>query len=151
MNLPTSSMNHACSNRSRLSVSLKRSALLAGIVMAAAAPALGAANEASANWPQWRGPLANGIAPKGSPPTTWSETENVKWKVKVAGRGMSTPIIWRNQIFLQSAIPTGKKVEPPAEEKKAAANFTPNVFGQAQAPADGAAPDGQRRRRPGGG
>jgi hypothetical protein len=26
------------------------------------------------NWPQWRGPLANGVAPEGNPPTTWSET-----------------------------------------------------------------------------
>lgn len=114
-------------------------------------PALGAGNDASTNWPQWRGPLANGVAPKGSPPTTWSETENVKWKVKIAGRGMSTPIIWENQIFIQSAIPTGKKIEPPAQEKKAAANFSPNVFGQAQAPANGASPDVQRRRRPAGG
>src|SRR6185295_19953916 len=95
----------------------------------------------------WRGPLANGIAPQGSPPTIWSETENVKWKVKIPGRGMSTPIVWENQILIQTAIPTGKKVE----EKKAAANFSPNVFGQAQPPTDATPPNGQQRRRPGGG
>jgi len=114
-------------------------------------PAAAASNESAKNWPQWRGPLANGIAPQGSPPTTWSETENVKWKVKIPGRGMSTPIVWENQVFIQTAIPTGKKVEPPAEEKKAAANFSPNVFGQAQPPADAPPADGQRRRRPPGG
>ena len=40
---------------------------------------------ASADWPQWRGPNANGVAPEGNPPTKWSEKKNVKWKVKVEG------------------------------------------------------------------
>jgi outer membrane protein assembly factor BamB len=129
---------------------IKPCVLLAGIVAAIAGPAWGAGNEAGANWPQWRGPLGNGIAPKGSPPTTWSENENVKWKVKVPGRGMSTPIIWENQIFIQSAIPTGKKIDPPAGDNQAAVNLSPNVFGQAQTPPAGGQ-EGQRRRRPGGG
>lgn len=120
------------------------SSLLAAAI---ASPVAAASADATRNWPQWRGPLANGIAPQGSPPTTWSETENVKWKVKIPGRGMSTPIVWENQIFIQTAIPTGKKVE----EKKAAANFSPNVFGQAQPPTDATPPNGQQRRRPGGG
>lgn len=106
--------------------------------------------ENARDWPQWRGPLANGVAPQGNPPATWSESENVKWKVKVPGRGTSTPIIWGQQIFIQTAIATGKKAEP-VEEKKAAANGSPNVFGQAQSPGDGAPRDGQPRRRPGGG
>ena len=122
------------------------------LLAAAIVPAASAApTDSSKNWPQWRGPLANGIAPQGNPPTTWSETENVKWKVKIPGRGMSTPIVWDNQVFIQTAIPTGKKIEPPAEEKKAAANLSPNVFGQAQPPADVPPQNGQRRRPPGGG
>jgi len=60
-------------------------------------------------WPQWRGPLANGVAPLADPPLTWSETNNVKWKTPIPGEGDSTPIIWENRIFLVSAIPTGKK------------------------------------------
>jgi outer membrane protein assembly factor BamB len=114
-------------------------------------PLAGAASaDAARNWPQWRGPLANGIAPHGNPPSTWSETENVKWKVKIPGRGMSTPIVWENQVFIQTAIPTGRKVEP-AAEKPAAARVPSDVFGQAAPPADAAPQDGQRRRRPGGG
>jgi outer membrane protein assembly factor BamB len=124
---------------------------LSAMLVAPAFPAAAASADAAKHWPQWRGPLANGIAPQGNPPTTWSETENVKWKVKVPGRGMSTPIVWENQIFLQTAIPTGKKVEPAAEEKNAAANFSAGVFGQAQQPAHAPPPDGPRRRRPGGG
>jgi len=70
------------------------------------------------NWPQWRGPLANGVAPSGDPPAQWSETSNVKWKFTIPGFGTSTPIIWENQVFIQTAIPTAKpaetKTEPPA-------------------------------------
>ena len=127
--------------------------LLAGALLAGPATAFAAANDSASNWPQWRGPQANGLVPQANPPTKWSETENVKWKVKLPGKGTGTPIIWGNHIFIQAAIPTGKKVEP-AEEKKAAANFSPNVFGQAQTPPNPATPppgEGERRRRPGGG
>ena len=123
------------------------------VLLASAAAVFGAATDAASNWPQWRGPLANGVAPQGNPPSKWSETENVKWKVKLPGAGASTPVIWGNQVFIQVAIATGKKVEPAAEKKSAALNF-PNVFGQAQtpaAPAGAAPPEGERRRRPGGG
>src|SRR5687768_13784050 len=94
------------------------------------------------NWPAWRGPLLNGVAPNADPPLEWSETKNVKWKVKVPGRGTSTPIIWENQIFLQTAVPTGKKVEPPAPK--------PETGGPA-AGAIAQAPEGGQRRRGGGG
>jgi outer membrane protein assembly factor BamB len=105
--------------------------------------------EAEENWPQWRGPLANGIAPNANPPIEWSETSNIKWKVKIPGSGTATPIIWENQVFIQTAVPTGKKVEAPAQ--KAALTPTPQVAGTPQAPAD--APPGNRPggRRPGGG
>lgn len=63
------------------------------------------------NWPGWRGPLANGVAPQGNPPVNWSETNNVKWKVKIPGRGSATPIVWGNKVFVQTAIPTGRKIE----------------------------------------
>ena len=68
------------------------------------------------NWAQWRGPLGTGEGPKADPPVKWSATENIKWKVKVPGRGTGTPVIWGDQIFLLTAIPTGKKVaEYPSE------------------------------------
>jgi outer membrane protein assembly factor BamB len=70
-----------------------------------------AENSHGLNWPQWRGPLANGVAPHGNPPVEWSETRNVQWKVALPGRGTSTPIIWENQVFILTAIPTGKKSE----------------------------------------
>jgi len=68
-----------------------------------------------ANWPQWRGPLGNGVAPEGNPPTRWSETQNVQWKVKVPGFGSGTPIVWGDQVFLLTAL--AKYASPDAQRK----------------------------------
>lgn len=57
------------------------------------------------NWPAWRGPLFNGVAPEARPPVEWSETKNVKWKVPVPGRGTSTPVIWNDLVLILTAIP----------------------------------------------
>ena len=64
---------------------------------------------ASDYWPTWRGPESNGVALKGNPPVTWSEKENIKWKVKAPGDGLSSPIIWGDKIFFQTAIETDRK------------------------------------------
>jgi len=64
-------------------------------------------------WPIWRGPDATGTAQKGNPPLTWSETKNIKWKVKLPGQGSSSPIVWDNRIFFQAAVKTDKT---PADE-----------------------------------
>jgi outer membrane protein assembly factor BamB len=60
------------------------------------------------NWPQWRGPDANGVSRETGLPVRWTSSENVAWKVKLPGRGMSTPIIWGDRIFVTSQIGFGK-------------------------------------------
>lgn len=60
------------------------------------------------NWPEWRG-LYNSGATKGNPPTEFSENKNVKWKIEIPGKGHATPIVWGNQIIVQTAVPTDKK------------------------------------------
>lgn len=74
-----------------------------------------AAGSATANWPAWRGPLATGVAPQGNPPVTWSETQNVRWKVALPGAGKGTPIVWDDVVFVQTAIAIGKKAAPASE------------------------------------
>ncbi|MEM7350670.1 MAG: PQQ-binding-like beta-propeller repeat protein [Acidobacteriota bacterium] len=64
-------------------------------------------------WPQWRGPLATGVAPRADPPIVWSESKNVRWKVELPGKGHSTPIVWDDRIFLTSAIPHGERLPAP--------------------------------------
>jgi outer membrane protein assembly factor BamB len=64
------------------------------------------------NWHQWRGPNADGVALHGDPPLKWDEKTNVKWKARLPGRGSSTPIVWKDQVFVLTAIDTGKKADP---------------------------------------
>lgn len=61
------------------------------------------------NWHQWRGPLANGTAPRGKPPLKWSDTSNIKWKTPLPGLGTSTPIVWGDLVFVLTAIDTGRQ------------------------------------------
>lgn len=58
----------------------------------------------AADWPQWRGPAANGVALDAHPPITWSATQNIAWKADVAGRGHSQPVVWGNRVFLTTNI-----------------------------------------------
>lgn len=85
---------------------------LAGVTEAAELPE-GAQNY----WPQWRGPLCSGVAPLADPPLEWSETNHVKWKTLIPGEGDCTPVVWGNQVFVLTAIATGKKVESTAENQ----------------------------------
>lgn len=56
------------------------------------------------NWPRWRGPNSDGVAPAGEYPTQWSTTDNVAWQVKLPGLGASTPAVWGEQIFLTCGV-----------------------------------------------
>lgn len=55
------------------------------------------------NWPRFRGPNGTGIALNQNIPMQWSGTKNVLWKTALPGRGNSSPIIWGDRIFLQTA------------------------------------------------
>lgn len=71
-------------------------------------------------WPSFRGPDYTGVAPDADPPLTWSETENVKWKVELPGEGLSSPVVWGNKIFFLTAIKS-REIQPsepePSEEQ----------------------------------
>jgi outer membrane protein assembly factor BamB len=77
------------------------------------------------NWPQWRGPSGDGVVHQGNPPLEWSETSNVKWKVKIPGNGHATPIIWEDKLFVLTAVPGPKPPQadpPPAPAEPPATN-----------------------------
>lgn len=59
------------------------------------------------NWPQWRGPSANGISTETDLPVRWSATENIAWKAPLKGMGTSTPIVWDDRIFVTSQLGDG--------------------------------------------
>ena len=72
-----------------------------------AATLLLAASSYSLDWPQFRGPSGNGSAPQADPPITWSETNNITWKVPITGRGRSSPITIGEHIWLTTAVEQG--------------------------------------------
>ena len=61
------------------------------------------AQQASANWPSFRGPQGTGVSPSGNPPIEWSEAENVLWKVPLDGVGHASPVVWGDRIYVLSA------------------------------------------------
>ncbi len=73
-------------------------------------------------WPQWRGPLGTGVGPQADPPLSWSETNNIQWKLPLAGEGDSTPIVWADRVFVLSAIPVA--AETTGSDKAKAPNGT---------------------------
>src|SRR6266704_858124 len=66
----------------------------------------------SNNWPQWRGPLANGVALHANPPIHWGETNNIRWKIPLPGKGHSSPIVFGGAVYLLSAVPVGEAQKP---------------------------------------
>jgi len=68
---------------------------------------VGSAAQRERYWPQWRGPFATGVSHSATPPTEWSETKNIRWKVEIPGRGSSSPVIWGDRLFVLSAVPIG--------------------------------------------
>lgn len=76
------------------------------------APVCCLAGDEAGRWPSWRGPDGTGTAKDAKPPLTWSNKENVKWKVPIPGRGHGTPIVWGEYVFVTTASPIGEKLPP---------------------------------------
>jgi outer membrane protein assembly factor BamB len=59
---------------------------------------------AADNWPGWRGPNGDGKSSEKNLLTTWSETQNVKWKIALPEKGHAAPVVWGNRIFLAQPL-----------------------------------------------
>ena len=55
------------------------------------------------NWPQWRGPMLNGLSRETNLPVRWSKTEGLAWTLPLPAWSGSTPIVWGDRIFLNVA------------------------------------------------
>lgn len=60
----------------------------------------------SGDWPEFRGPTGQGHSTETNLPLRWSDTENVRWKVDVAGEGWSSPIVVGGSVYMTTAVPT---------------------------------------------
>jgi len=59
-------------------------------------------------WNQYRGPHGDGTSSAKGLPTTWSETEHVKWKTPFSSKewkAWSSPVVWKDQIWFTNAPP----------------------------------------------
>ena len=79
---------------------------ISGGVLAAQTPAAQDVSDPR-YWAQWRGPEATGVSRTANPPIGWSETENIRWKIEIPGRGTGSPVVWDDRVFLMTAIPVG--------------------------------------------
>lgn len=62
------------------------------------------------DWPQFRGPDGQGHSRQKTLPLSWSETENIVWKVPISGSGWSSPVVQGNLIWLTSALDAGRSL-----------------------------------------
>jgi outer membrane protein assembly factor BamB len=62
------------------------------------------------DWPQFRGIAAAGVAEGFSLPTEWNVAEgrNIVWKTVIPGLGLSSPVVWGNDVFVTTSI-SGQK------------------------------------------
>src|SRR5262245_53503657 len=86
----------------------RRSAVAALAVLLTAMPTVFATD----HWPGFRGPRAGLADDDPALPETWSETENVAWKVAIPGLGWSSPIVWGDHVFVTTAISSGDEPAP---------------------------------------
>ena len=56
----------------------------------------------AADWNQFRGPNADGVAQEALIPMEWGPDRNIRWKVKLPGTGFSSPVIAGSKIFLST-------------------------------------------------
>lgn len=106
------------------------------------------------NWHQFRGPDSTGVAPQGNPPTTWDEQTNIKWKVEIPGKGLASPIVWGDKVFILTAIKTDREGTPADASAETSRRTQARLVAQveenaAQPPSENAPPAGERRNREG--
>ena len=65
---------------------------------------------AAENWPQFRGPTGDGESTATAAPLKFSDTEHVKWKTAIHGKGWSSPVIWGSQVWLTTATEDGTEL-----------------------------------------
>ncbi|MFN0123627.1 MAG: PQQ-binding-like beta-propeller repeat protein [Blastocatellia bacterium] len=86
----------------------RRSFLLSTL---AAIPTVTYAAKPEQNWPQFRGPASQGLADGFPTRAQWrvgagaDKSTGLLWRIEVPGLGHSSPIIWKDRIYLATAVP----------------------------------------------
>ncbi|MEY4394321.1 MAG: hypothetical protein RL595_1570 [Planctomycetota bacterium] len=72
------------------------------VIRLAVVPAMGADQS---EWPQFRGPNADGHVHGQTFPLEWSDSKNVAWKTAIPGLGWSSPALVQGKVYLTTAVP----------------------------------------------
>jgi outer membrane protein assembly factor BamB len=73
------------------------------LVLLVGAAAFDSVPASAGDWPRFRGPNGSGVSSDAAPaPVNWSPEENIKWKVPLAGAGVSSPIVVGDKVFVTS-------------------------------------------------
>jgi outer membrane protein assembly factor BamB len=62
---------------------------------------------AQSQWPEFRGPTAQGHSTATGLPESWSPTQGIAWRTELPGTAWSSPIVAEGKIYLTNAIPAG--------------------------------------------
>ncbi|MEM9293381.1 MAG: PQQ-binding-like beta-propeller repeat protein [Acidobacteriota bacterium] len=68
---------------------------------------------ANADWTRFRGPDGSGIAAGPAIPLSYSATENLQWRVPLIGKGVSSPIVSGDRIYVTAYTGYGEDLEAP--------------------------------------
>lgn len=74
--------------------------------------------DAQDNWGHWRGPIGNSVALNATPPTQWSDSQNVKWKVAIPGKGSGSPVVWEDKVFVVTAVSKAAEQRPANQQRR---------------------------------
>jgi outer membrane protein assembly factor BamB len=66
-------------------------------------------NSQSKNWTSFRGSNLNGIADNTKVPMKWDDS-TIKWKTEIHDRGLSSPVVFGNQVWVTTATTDGKQL-----------------------------------------
>ncbi|MCP4853112.1 MAG: PQQ-binding-like beta-propeller repeat protein [Fuerstiella sp.] len=75
-------------------------------------PDLPTAEEIQANWTSFRGPNGSGISTHQDIPTEWdgATDQGILWKTPVPNPGVSSPVVWKDRVFLSGATQDVREV-----------------------------------------
>ncbi|MFC1541842.1 PQQ-binding-like beta-propeller repeat protein, partial [Candidatus Latescibacterota bacterium] len=85
---------------------MRSAVIISGLLLFAASTLFAQENptDFENNWPQFRGSDSNQLSKSASLPEEWDENKNVLWKFELPGSGWSSPIVWGDKVFVNTAV-----------------------------------------------
>lgn len=74
--------------------------MLAFGILAIVSATASAQEKAETYWPRFRGPDGSGVSADRDVPLRWSASSNLLWKLSLPGPGSSSPIVWKDRVFV---------------------------------------------------